>query len=174
MPKKEIPHHLPKQTFQFIGACILLIGAWLLVLMWLTVFTEEVLAPWDARDIAPPPTTTWQATLDDFFGARPGVWLPSMFVLAACVTTFLWQIRKVGWRSIVPLRLAVSALIYAILLIAIAIATLRLPDLWLGGPPWQTAIGYHRTWLAGITLTVLTTAWLWRQATWQFANDSST
>ncbi len=174
MPQKKITHHVRKQTFQFIGACLLLIGAWLLVLMWLTVFTEAVLAPWGAWDITPPETTTWQRTLDDFFGTRPGVYIPSMFVLAVCATTFLWQIRKVGWRSIVPLRLALSALIYAILLIVIAIATLRLPDLWLGGPPWQTAIGYHRTWLAGITLTVITMVWLWRQAIWQFAVDPST
>jgi hypothetical protein len=138
------------------------------------MMTEVSLAPWDIMP-GRPPVGTWQRAVNDFFGAPPGVYLPSGATVAASISIFFARLlRLAGFERILLAWIFAATNVGFILIQAILwVVTGRLVGYWLPTPPGGDA-GYHRTWPAIVVTTVLVAVFLMVQTRIRTGRRSST
>lgn len=128
MPTTTVRQSQWPQRITIVAAIGLLIVSWFFAYIWLMALTEGVLVPWDTTTIRPP-HGNWQRTVNDFFEAGIGAYLPSLTFLVVNAALFTWGARRakrIAWLAtafaltnvgafvlLLPLSLALQSFVHA-------------------------------------------------------------
>ena len=146
----------PTQTAVFISGTVLLVGTWFLLSLFILLVTEACFVPWDCVHVSlRPPLGTWQRTVNDLFEGPPGSFLPSVAVIVVSLTAFLFGTARNRSRPLLPWAFALTNVAFVSADVLLLDVAYRLPILRLPEPRLPIDVGYHRTWPAILTTTVL-------------------
>lgn len=128
MPTTTVRQSQWPQRITIVAAIGLLIVSWFFAYIWLMALTEGVLVPWDTTTIRPP-HGNWQRTVNDFFEAGIGAYLPLLTFLVVNAALFTWGARRakrIAWLAtafaltnvgafvlLLPLSLALQSFVHA-------------------------------------------------------------
>lgn len=134
----------------------LLIGSWVALYWWGSLFTEALLVPWYCCDPATLPALgTWQRTVNDFFAAPLGSILPSMALVLTAVTIFGVRMRRAENRVWLPLAFFLANMLFLAADLFVTELSWALSN-WLVGPRVSGIdAGYDRTWYGIISHLML-------------------
>lgn len=98
----------------------ILVFSWCVYYVWMMALTEGWGAPWDTAPIRPP-AGDWQRTLNDFFEAAPGMYLPTVVFLGASGLLFLLTLVRTRAFRITSFTFGITNLIALAALMALVI-----------------------------------------------------
>jgi len=146
----------PKKMVVFVSGTLLLVATWCFLSLFVWVATEGWLVPWDCLNRAErPPLGSWERTVNDFFEVPPGSILPGVVFTVVSASIFVVRTVKATDRAVLPWVFAGTNIIFFLVVSFAVIRAHELPDLWLPQPRPPIDVGYHRTWPAILTTTVL-------------------
>jgi len=146
----------PTQRAVFISGSVLLVGTWFFLSLFILLVTEASFVPWDCVHVSlRPPLGTWQRTVNDFFEGPPGSFLPSVAVIGVSLTAFLVGTLRNRSRPPLPGAFALTNVAFVLAEVLLLDVAYRLPILRLPEPRLPIDVGYHHTWPAILTTTVL-------------------
>lgn len=136
----------------FVGGTLLLVGSWYVLFMLIAAATEAWLVPWDCwPGPERPPLGTWSRAINDFFEVPPGSILPSAVFITVSISIFIFRVVRATERTLLPLALAVTNLLFLVLDAFLVGFAYLLPALW--RPPNE--VSYHQTWPAMLVTMIL-------------------
>ena len=125
---------------------LLLIGIWLILFWWVSLFTEALLVPGYCCSLdSLLAVGTWQRAINDFFNTLPGSILPSLTMVLISGFIFVARVSQAKNRVWLPITFFLA---YVLLLAADLIVTNLSWALsnWIVGPRvGGIDAGYHRT-----------------------------
>ncbi len=146
----------PTQRAVSISGSVLLVGTWFLVSLFILLVTEACFVPWDCVHVSlRPPLGTWQRTVNDFFEGPPGSILAAVVFVLVSASIFVVRTVRTAHGALLPWAFAVANLVFILVDFFSLELVYLLPILRLPQPRPPIDVGYHHTWPAILTTTVL-------------------
>jgi len=146
LTQETMPKRVNLSAVFWAGLVLLFLMA-LICLLWLSLFAEALLVPYECCDLAAKPSLgSWQRTINDFFAAFPGRLLPTLLFFLASGLIFRLRLKRAENRTWLPL-LFFGAYVF-LFLVSLVVTDLswvfsnRIVGPRIGG----IDAGYHRTW----------------------------
>jgi len=149
----------PRKTVVFVSGTLVLVATWCLLALFAWGMTEVWLVPWDCVHTSlRPPVGTWQRTVNDFFEGPPGSILPAAVLVVVSASIFAVGTVRSTNGTLLPWAFGGANLVFLLAVLFSLQVVYLLPIVPLAEPRPPIDVGYHRTWPAILTTTVLVAA----------------